>query len=516
MLLWRESCLQRPLVSEPNEAPQGFSKRSHCDVVVLAYHRSRCYSLQTYRIRIESRPLTTGIRYSKYLSAIHVLPMKNEVVLVNLLIQLVVIVLIARVAGMLGRRLGHPIVVGEILAGLFLGPSFLGRLFPGAFRALFPSDGPGSTNQIIYMMSQIGLIFLMFLIGIEFDFGNIKAHGKSACLVSVSGIVLPFSLGLIFAAWLHPQFPQTNELAFCLFIGTAISITAIPILGRILIEFNLTRTDVGVLTITAAAIDDALGWICLAVVSAIVSSRLDALATTEMIAEVVLLAFILIKVVRPLAIRAIRNELERHGHLTLNGLAALVVAILTCAAITNKIGISSLFGPFMLGAILYDQVEFREKVFHNLKNFVTAFFLPIFFTFTGLHTDMGSLGSGIMWIALGLLLFVSFFGKFAGCYVTARLSGFKTRQAAAIGIMMNARALMGLIAANIGREMGAITPPVYCMLVLMCVLSTIVTAPSLRRLIRGTELEQPYSLSEYVSSRRDMGLGVRELDEVFV
>jgi len=168
----------------------------------------------------------------------------------------------------------------------------------------------------------------------------------------------------------------------------------------------------------------------------------------------------------------------------------------------------------MLGAVLYDQVKFREAVFHHMKDFITAFFLPIFFTFTGLHTDMGSLGSGIMWVALGLLLFVSFFGKFVGCFFAAKLSGFKNRQAAAIGIMMNTRALMGLIAANIGREMGAITQPVYCMLVLMCVLSTIVTSPVLRRLIHGTEMEAPYRDSEYVSSRRGMGLRVRELEEI--
>lgn len=440
--------------------------------------------------------------------------MKNEAILVALLVQLVVIVLIARLSGIVGRRLGHPIVVGEILAGLFLGPSFLGRAFPGVFHALFPPEGqPGSTNQIIYMMSQIGLVFLMFLIGIEFDFGNVKKYGKSAGLVSLSGIVLPFLLGVWFGFWLHPQFPQTNALAFSLFIGTAVSITAIPILGRILIEFNLTRTNMGVLTITAAAIDDALGWIVLAVVSAIVTSKLNAVATAQMVGEVILLAIVLLIVVRPLAGRLIQKELASNGdQMSLNGLAVLLVAILVCAAITNKIGISSLFGPFMLGAVLYDQIEFREKIFHSMKNFITAFFLPIFFTFTGLHTDMGSLGG--LWVACGILLFLSFFGKLAGCYVAARLSGFKHRQAASIGVMMNTRALMGLIAANIGREMGAITPPVYCMLVLMCVASTIVTAPVLRRLIRGTELQEPYSESEYVRSRRSMGLPVRELEEV--
>ncbi len=393
--------------------------------------------------------------------------MKNEAVLVTLLVQLVVIVMIARVAGLIGRRLGHPIVVGEILAGLFLGPSFLGRAFPSAFAMLFPPEGhPGSTTQIIYLMSQIGLIFLMFLIGMEFDFGNVRAHGKSAALVSIMGIALPFALGCGFGIWLHPWFPQTNSLAFCLFIGTAISITAIPILGRIMIEFNLTRTDVGVLTITAAAIDDALGWICLAVVSAIVTSKLNGYATAEMIGLVCLLALTLAKVVRPVAIRLIGKELKNRADsgISLNALAVLIVVILGSAAITNKIGISSLFGPFMLGAILYDQQEFREAVFHRMKDFITVFFLPIFFTFTGLHTDMGSLGSGIMWAALGLLLFVSFFGKFVGCFFAAKLSGLGNRQSAAIGIMMNTRALMGLIAANIGREMGAIPAPVYCML----------------------------------------------------
>ena len=441
--------------------------------------------------------------------------MKNEAILVTLLVQLIVIVLIARVAGQIGRRLGHPIVVGEILAGLILGPSFLGKAFPNVFHALFPPDGqPGSTNQIIYMMSQIGLVFLMFLIGMEFDFGNVKAHGKSAGLVSLSGIVLPFALGVGFGIWLHPQFPATNETAFCLFIGTAVSITAIPILGRILIEFNLTRTDVGVLTITAAAIDDALGWICLAVVSAIVSSHVNPVATMQMIALTAVFAVVLIMVVRPMAAKAIQKQMANGGGLGLNGLALLIVAIMACATITNKIGISSLFGPFILGAALFDQVEFREKVFHHMKDFITAFFLPIFFTFTGLHTDMGSLGSQLMWVALGLLLFVAFFGKLVGCYIAARLSGFKHRQAAAIGIMMNTRALMGLIAANIGREMGAITQPVYCMLVLMCVLSTIMASPALRRYIKGTEMEKPYGDSEYVSSRRKMGLGIRELDEL--
>jgi len=238
------------------------------------------------------------------------------------------------------------------------------------------------------------------------------------------------------------------------------------------------------------------------------------MTTVQMMLYTVLFAIFLIKVFRPLAAKAIKSEFTRtEGKLSLNGLAVVIVAIMLCATVTNKIGISSLFGAFMLGAVLFDQEQFREAIYHHMRDFITAFFLPIFFTFTGLHTDMGSLGSGIMWVALGLLLFVSFFGKLVGCFFAAKLSGFGTRQSAAIGVMMNTRALMGLIAANIGRELGAITQPVYCMLVLMCVISTIMASPLLRRLIKGTELEEPYRLSEYVLSRRKMGLGIRELDE---
>lgn len=419
--------------------------------------------------------------------------MRGEALVLVLIVQLIAIVAIARLAGEVSKKLSQPIVVGEIMAGLILGPSFLGRYFSGAFHSLFPE----ATSQYIYVLAQIGMIFLLFVIGLEFDFSKIHSHGRPAGLISFSGIALPFSLGLALGHWMHGYFPNSNVTSLSLFIAAAISITAIPTLGRILIEFNLHRTYMGVLTITAAAIDDILGWICLAVVSAIVAANFHPLMVIEMLGFTVLFAVFATKVIRPLVIvyltpAVIRND----GQLGVNSFAILLVGIFGCAVITNKIGIFSLFGPFILGAALFDQTELKEAVFNRLKDFISVFFLPIFFTYAGLHTDMSSLGSGAMWLCLGALLLVSFLGKTFGCFVAARLSGFDSRQSACVGVMMNARGLMGLIAANLGREMGAIPGQVYCMLVVMCALSTIATWPALRRLIPGTEMGEAYLESE--------------------
>ena len=419
---------------------------------------------------------------------------KTEALLLAVIVQLAVIIATARVAGNLARRFGHPLVVGEILAGLLLGPSVLGRLFPGFSQALFPV----ATHGVINIISQIGLILLLFLIGLEFDFGHIRTHGKTAALVAMGGIALPFVMGLGIAHWMHPYFPNTNPTGFSLFLATALSITAIPVLGRVMVEFNIHRTQIGTLTITAAAIDDALGWILLAGVAAIVSSHFDPLVAVRMVLLTLLFGAVMGWLVRPLLIRWTREEMRRNqGQLSLNGLAVVFVVLFACAAATNLIGIFSIFGAFVLGAVLYDQHEFREAVFQRLKDFVTTFFLPVYFTFTGLQTDMGSLGNVTLWVFLGAVLAASFAGKFAGCGIAARLSGLAPRPAACVGIMMNSRGLMGLIAANVGLQMGAIPNEVYCMLVLMCVFSTVLLSPVLRRLMTGTELEAPFRESDF-------------------
>jgi Kef-type K+ transport system membrane component KefB len=384
---------------------------------------------------------------------------------------------------MLFRRMGQPQVCGEIAAGLILGPSLFGRFFPEVSRAVFDP----SVSEIFSIMSQVGLVLLMFLIGLEFEFGHFQKHRGAALSVSLAGILLPFTLGMLLGGYLHRELAiESNPLYFSLFLATAMSITAIPILGRIMIELNMNRTVVGSLTITAAAVDDAAGWILLALVSAISRSAFDPWVFTRMVAGVVAFGLAMGFVVRPLLLRWIRKAVPHAGaELSLNGLAIVLILIFVCAMATNLIGIFSIFGAFLLGAILYDQHHFVAAVRARLNDFVTVFFLPIFFTYTGLRTDIGTMTGAWLWTLCGLVLAASIAGKLGGCALAARWNGMSWRDAGLIGVMMNTRALMELIVINIGFELGVIPRSVFFMLVFMAIFTTYMTAPLLRRLLRG-------------------------------
>ena len=362
-------------------------------------------------------------------------------------------------------------------------------MFPGLFAKVFdPSVGPTFS-----VMSQLGLILLMFLIGLEFDFGHLDDNRKVAVSVSVTGIVLPFALGLGLGHWMHASLQLPGSwLNFSLFMAASMSITAIPILGRIMVEFNMTRTRIGSLTISAAAIDDASGWIILALVTAIVRSQFDPLKLGFMVAEVIGFAVLMVMVVRPLVVRWTRRVMANGPELSLNSLAMLLIFVLIAAVATNLIGIFSIFGAFFFGAILYDQHEFVNAVKRRLSDFVTVFFLPIFFTYTGLRTDIGSMTGTALWVFCGLVLAAAVTGKFGGCTLAARWCGLPWRESAMIGTMMNTRALMELIVVNIGYELGIIPKTVFFMLVFMAVVTTYVTAPVLRRLIKRSEVEASY------------------------
>src|SRR5262245_52017859 len=265
--------------------------------------------------------------------------------------------------------------------------------------------------KIFTIIAQFGLIFLLFLVGLEFEFNHVKSHGRSAILISLAGITVPFVLGASLAPLIHPYLephPKAGAvslLGLTLFLGVALSITAIPVLGRIMMELNVTRTRLGAITITAAAVDDACGWILLASITAVVKSNFDPLETLRMIGLTVGFALVMWFVVRPILMRYFAYSLRiNRGRFSTTALAVLLVSVLLASVATNLIGIFAVFGAFMLGAVLSDQPELRRAASAKMHDIVTSFFVPVFFTYTGLRTDISSLSGGTGWLLCGVLI----------------------------------------------------------------------------------------------------------------
>jgi Kef-type K+ transport system membrane component KefB len=436
-----------------------------------------------------------------------------ESLILPVLVQLIVIIAAARLFGALARRVGQPSVVGEIVAGLLLGPSLLGWLAPDLFAALFHPRLPGvgqplsdaALAKVFTVIAQLGLIFLLFLVGLEFEGSHVRSHGRAAVLISIAGIAVPFALGAAIAPLIHPHL-EPHPLAgtvslpgLTLFLGVALSITAIPVLGRIMMELNVTRTRVGAITITAAAVDDAIGWILLASVAAVVTSNFDPLDTLRMAGLAVAFVLVMVLAVRPLLARYFDASMRRNGgKLNANALAVLFVSLFLCATATNLIGIFAVFGAFLLGAVLSDRHELREAARAKLHDIVTGFFVPVFFTYTGLRTDVTTLQGVAAWLICGAVTVGAVAGKFAGCGLAARVSGFSWRESGIVGAMMNARGLMALIAINLGYELGVVPPSLYAALVLMALATTALTTPLLLWLRKGTEIEEPIARSGFL------------------
>lgn len=422
-----------------------------------------------------------------------------EHVMLIVTIQIVVIIAAARVFGAIFRRLGQPSVCGEIAAGLILGPSLLGKLFPEISARIFDP----ATGEILGVVSQLGLVLLMFLIGLEFDFGHLSENHGTALSISIVGIAAPFVLGLALGGVMHPALALTGStLNFSLFMAVAMSITAIPVLGRILIELNIHRTRIGTLTISAAALEDACGWIIVALVTAIVRSTFDPAKFAVMIGEVLVYGLTMVFAVRPVLAKWAREHVRKNsGELSLNGFATILILVYVSAMITNLIGIFSIFGGFAMGAILFDQVEVRRAAQARLNDFVTVFFLPVFFTYTGLRTDIGSMQGAVLWGFCGLVLLAAIGGKIGGCAIAARACGMPWRESAIIGALMNTRGLMELIVINIGYDLGIIPRTVFFMLVLMAVVTTYMTSPLLSRLLGKSEAGEAYLQSSLAASK---------------
>lgn len=402
-----------------------------------------------------------------------------EKTLFTVILQLAVIIASARIFAAIFTKLGQPGVCGEMAAGLILGPSLFGKFFPHTFHRIFDP----SVSLVFIMFAQIGLVLLLFLLGMDFEFDYLRIHGRKALAVAMSAMAVPFAVGLLLAKFMYPYVATgISEIGFCLFAATALSITALPILGIILVEFNLNRTQLGVIAITAAALMDVIGWILLATVNAVVSSNFQVWLTIKMLLEVIAFGALMFLVVRPLLKKWIRYVLSKEGdRLSITTLATLLVAVFISALTTSRIGIFSVFGGFIMGAILFDEHKFRKLIHARLQDFARVFFVPIFFMYTGLRTDVGSMGGGIMWFFFALTVTAAILAKIAPSIIAAHASGFSWGESFSMGVLMNTRALMELIVLNIGLDLGVIPKSVFCMFTLMAVITTFMTAPLLRR-----------------------------------
>jgi Kef-type K+ transport system membrane component KefB len=429
----------------------------------------------------------------------------TESLLLRILVQLAVIVAAAQLGARVAKWFRQPAVVGEIAAGLLLGPSLCGWLFPDAMNWIFAKELRES-GPVMQILSQLGLILLLLLVGLEFDFSHLRWHGRAALATSLSGVLLPLALGLALAPLIYPhlesievtQLGQVKSVpvpytGFMLFMGVSMSITAIPVLARILLELDIVRTRIGVVTMTAAAVDDVIGWILLAAVSSIVRAQFDGWRVAEMTFYTLLFLGAIVLVVRPVMKWFLKRCYvgERADEITPIGLGIVLVVLFLCAVATSLIGIFAIFGAFVFGAVLSDEEPLRKALGRELRDFLAVFFLPIFFTYTGLRTNIGSLQSPVHWLILAGVLAASIGGKWGGCAFSAWLGGFRFREAACIGALMNTRGLMGLMVINVGSELGVIPPSMFCILVLVALFTTLMTTPLVLWLAPGTELERP-------------------------
>lgn len=404
---------------------------------------------------------------------------RTEQLLVSILIQLVIMIGAARLMNLLVRRLGHPGVIGETIAGLLLGPSLLGHFFPGFSVAVF---GAKPATPIV-ILSQIGLILLMFQIGTNFEFRHLREARSQKGLVPIAAasVLAPFGLG-IWIGWLSaPIFAaQINATVYSLFCGVAMAITAVPILGRILAEYGLNRHELGVLAISAAAINDVTGWLLLAGVSAFAMSGFDPLRSALQVGGVVVFAFACFGIGRPVANWLLRTFPSRGGELNPTMMAILLIVMFTMGMCTFKLGIFAIFGGFASGLLFHHDTDFVEAWRKQVGVFVLVFFLPIFFTFTGLRTNVLGLTSPTDWAWAVVFLAASVVGKIIPVFVVARLHGYNNQEAMLLGSLMNTRALMELIVLNIGFETGFIPQKVFTMLVIMAVVTTVMAGPFLK------------------------------------
>ncbi len=399
--------------------------------------------------------------------------------LVKVLLALTVVMIVARLMGALFRRLDQPAVIGEVVGGILLGPSLLGRVAPDAAAFVLPADAA----PFLSIISQLGVILYMFLVGLELDLGVMRTRARTTISISTAGMIVPFALGVALAAAIHQgHAPAGVPLTpFALFMGVSMSITAFPVLARILGDHGLQRTAMGVIALTSAAIGDATAWCLLALVVGVTQASTGA-AIVTVVMTVAYVAFML-TAGRALMTRAV-PRLDASISVGEQSLTLVLVAVLLSALATEFIGVHAIFGAFLFGAIIPHRSAIARHVREKIEDVVRVMLLPAFFAFTGLRTEVGLLQSLDDWLLCLVIVAVATAGKFGGATLAARASGVDWRNSAALGILMNTRGLVELIVLNIGLDLGVLTPRLFTMLVVMALVTTMMTSPILMGLLR--------------------------------
>lgn len=392
-----------------------------------------------------------------------------------LLAQIITIIIVARLLGWVCKKIGQPSVIGEIIAGILLGPSLIGMYFPEFSAALFPTKSLGN----LQFLSQIGLILFMFVIGMELDLKVLRNKAHDAVVISHASIIIPFTLGVALAYFIYQSFaPEGIQfLSFALFLGIAMSITAFPVLARIIQERGIHKTKLGTVVITCAATDDITAWCILAAVIAIVKAG-SFLSSLYIIFLALAYIIMMIYVIRPF-LKRVGDLHETRENLSKPIVAIFLLILLLSSYATEVIGIHALFGAFMVGAIMPENVRFRNIFIEKVEDIALVMLLPLFFVFTGLRTEIGLLNDPYLWKITGLIILVAVVGKFFGSALAAKFVGQNWKDSLTIGALMNTRGLMELVVLNIGYDLGVLTPEVFTMMVIMALVTTFMTGPAL-------------------------------------
>lgn len=400
-------------------------------------------------------------------------PTSRPATLPHVLGALAAIIVVGRLLGAVVQRLGQPRVIGEVIAGILLGPSLLGRVSPAAMGWLLPETIMPSLEVI----AQLGVVLFMFLVGLELNAEFLRDRVHKTIVISHAGIVTPFLMGAALALWLFPTLAPAEVpfTSFALFLGVSLSITAFPVLARILTERRLEQTELGVLALSCAAAGDATAWCLLAFVVGVAQSAVAGAITTALLT--VLFIGAMFGVVRPL----MRGWLSETDPSQINGslVTWVLVALLLSSLVAEAIGIHALFGAFLLGAVIPHDSAVARAFHDKLHDMVVILLLPAFFAHTGMRTQIGLVNGVSEWLTCGAIIVVATLGKLGGTAIAARLTGIDWRTSASLGVLMNTRGLMELIVLNIGLDLGVISPTLFAMMVLMAIVTTVATTPML-------------------------------------